>query len=358
MEGGVKRDMAMAKVSLGSTLLATFSIYASEGKISGRGPSRAADRQALERTGWKPYSIKVGDEWFTYSGLDPMSGLLAIAADYSEYARYAPDADAIEEVFLGASFAIAHYMGEQPYLQGIADISKLVDLSEPGTAESILNQLGKQTSSYVIGGSPVGAYGSMVAGIERMLDPSKKDTKAHPELPMFIRGFAEGFNKYRSRLPYFNADLPDMLNVWGDKAYEGSGAAHEMVLPTRVSPEQFSPADEILVSVGSPISMKSFDKVDGVELTAEERNRLKVIYGKEIKFMGSGIKESIVDAYNAPGFAQLETDAKQNGIKVIHERFLTAAKSILKQSPESAELNMRIERLKMKINAHGNYYKE
>jgi hypothetical protein len=358
MEGGVKRDMAMAKVSLGSTLMTTFAIYASEGKISGRGPERAADRQALERTGWKPYSIKVDDEWYTYSGLDPMSGLLAIAADYAEYARYSPDADAIEEVFLGGAFAIAHYMGEQPYLQGVADIAKLVDVSEPGMAKNILNQLGKQASSYVIGGSPVGAYGSMVAGIERMLDPTKKDTKAHPELPMFVRGFAEGFNKYRSRLPYFNADLPDMLNMWGDKAYEGSGAAHEMVLPTRVSPEQFSPADEVLINLGSPLNMKAFDKIDGVELTGEERNRLKMIYGKEIKYMGTGVKEAIVDAYNDPGFAALTLDQKQTNIRVIHERFMDAAKSILKQSPEGAELNMRIDKLKRNREAFGLYYKE
>ena len=108
-QGGVARDMAMAKVTLGSSILATYASMAGEGNISGRGPARGADREALERTGWKPYSIKVGDEWVSYNGLEPVSALLAIAADYADYARYEPDATKVEEVFLGATFSIYPY---------------------------------------------------------------------------------------------------------------------------------------------------------------------------------------------------------------------------------------------------------
>jgi hypothetical protein len=356
-KGGVHRDMAMAKVTLGSAILATFASLAAEGNISGSGPRRAADREALERTGWKPYGIKAGEQWITYSGLEPMSALLAIAADYAEYAKYEPDATKVEEVFLGAAFSIFEYIGEQPWLQGVADIGKAVARADDGKGkEAFVNGIIKQLTGFVIGGSPIGAYNSMVAGIERLIDPTKKDVKADPDLPLGVRGFYEGFNRYTNRLPYFNQALPNDLNMWGDERKEGQGKFYEMVLPTRVSPEQFSEADDILVRLGSPLSVKGFDKVDGVELTAEERNRYKQIYGKEVVSSGRDIKGAIVEMAYTPGFDTLPLDQQQENVKAVHRKYQDAAKQLLLS--ESPDLVARIEKLKANREAFGIYYKE
>lgn len=355
-QGGVTRDIAMAKVTLGSSILATYASMAGEGNISGRGPARGADREALERTGWKPYSIKAGDEWISYNGLEPISALLAIAADYAEYAKYEPDATKTEEAFLGATFAVYHYLADQPYLQGVADIGKLIGDADSGKVKAGINAFAKQVSGFVIGGSPLGAYNSTIAGIERLIDPTKKDTRADPELPIAVRGFVEGFNKYTARLPYFNASLPNDLNMWGDERKEGQGKAYEMVLPTRVSPEQFSEADDILVRLGSPLSVKGFDKVDGVELTATERNRFKQIYGKEVVSAGRDIKSAIVEMAMTPGFDMLPLDQQQENIKAVHRKYADAAKSMLLM--ETPDLQMRIEKLKANREAFGIYYKE
>ena len=355
--GGPARDMAMAKVTLGSTFMATYAGFAAEGNISGRGPARKEERDALERTGWKPYSIKVGDEWISYSGLEPVSALMAIAADYAEYAKYEPDATKAEEVFLGAVFSTYHYLSEQPYMQGVADIGKLVGDADSGKVKAGINALAKQFGSFVIGGSPMGAYNSLVANIERMIDPTKKDPKADPDLPIAVKGFYEGLvNKYASRLPYFNQMLPDDLNMWGEPKMEGQGKGYEMILPTRVSPEQFSPADDILVRLGGPIGVKSFERIDGVELTGEQRNRYKQIYGQEIVVGGLGIKDSIVEMANAPGFELLPLDAQQKNIKHIHEMYVKAAKD--KLILENPEISQKIEKLKANREAFGLYYKE
>lgn len=355
--GGPARDMAMAKITLGSTFLATYAGFAAEGNISGRGPARKEERDALERTGWKPYSIKVGDEWISYSGLEPVSALMAISADYAEYAKYEPDATKAEEVFLGAIFSTYHYLSEQPYMQGVADVGKLVGDADSGKVKAGINALAKQFGSFVIGGSPLGAYNSLVANIERMIDPTKKDPKADPDLPIAVKGFYEGLvNKYASRLPYFNQFLPDDLNMWGEPKMEGQGKGYEMILPTRVSPEQFSPADDILVRLGGPIGVKSFERVEGVELTAEQRNRFKQIYGQEIVVGGLGVKDTIVEMANAPGFELLPLDAQQKNIKNVHETFTNAAKD--KLIMESPDLSQKIEKLKANREAFGLYYKE
>ena len=350
-KGGVYRDMALAKVTLGSAVLATFGALAGEGSITGRGPARKADRDALIRDGWQPYSIKVGDKYYSYNGMEPISALLAVAADYAEYAKHEQDASKIEEVFLGGTYGLYEYLKEQPYLQGVAEVAKLLGTSQGGEVDGkkIVDGLVKQFGGFVIGGSPAGVYSSLLAGIERLSDPTNRDTRASPELPMGVRGFFEAFNKYKSRLPYFNADLPEALNLWGDATKSGTGAAYELVLPTKVTPQQFSEVDDALVRMGSPIGMPD-RKIDGVEIDAMQYNRLLTIYGKELPS-----KAEILNIMQTPGFDLLSLDDQQKTVQRVHSKFMDVAKNQLKA--EQPRLQAKIDELQELRKANGLYYK-
>lgn len=350
-KGGVYRDMALAKVTLGSAMLATFAALSGEGSITGRGPARKADRDALIRDGWQPYSLKVGDKYYSYSGMEPVSALMAIAADYAEYAKHEQDASKIEEVFVGATYGLYEYLKEQPYLQGVAEVAKLAGTEQEDKIDGkkIVDGLTKQLGGFVIGGSPAGAYSSLLAGIERLSDPTNRDTRASPELPMGVRGFIEAFNKYKSRLPYFSADLPEVLNLWGDPTKSGTGAAYELVLPTRVTPQQFSEVDDLLVRMGSPIGMPE-RKIDGVEMDAFQNNRLLTIYGKELPS-----KQEILNIMQTPGFDLLSLDDQQKTVQRVHSKYMDAAKQQLKS--EDTSLQAKIDELKELKKANGLYYK-
>ena len=350
-KGGIYRDMALAKVTLGSAILATFGSIAAEGQITGRGPERKADREALLRDGWQPYSLKIGDSYYSYAGMEPVSALLAIAADYAEYAKHEPDADKVEQVFLGATYGLYEYLKEQPYLQGIAEVAKSIGMNQNGQVDgkAIVNNLAKQFGGFAIGGSPAGAYSSLVAGIERLLDPAARDVRANPDLPMGVRGFVEAFNRYRSRLPVFNESLPESLNLWGDPVLQSRGNPMELVLPTRVSPAQFSLVDDALVRIGSPVGMPE-RKVDGVELTAEQYNRLLTIYGKELP-----AKQSLMDVMMAPGFTLLSLDDQQRTVQSTHSKFVQAARDQLKR--EDPLLRAKIDELTELRRANGLFYK-
>ena len=350
-KGGIYRDMALAKVTLGSAFLATYAALSAEGSITGRGPERKADREALMRDGWMPYSIKIGDSYYSYQGMEPVSALMAIAADYAEYAKHEPDASKVEEVFLGATYGLYEYLKEQPYLQGVADVAKLIGTNQQGAVDGkkIVDGLVKQFGGFAIGGSPAGVYSSLVAGISRLSDPTRKDTRADPELPMGVRGFVEAFNKYKSRLPYFNSDLPEALNLWGDPVLTSRGNPMELVLPTRVSPAQFSLVDDALVRIGSPVGMPD-KKIDGVEMTAEQYNRLLTIYGKELPS-----KQGIMDVMLSPGFTLLSLDDQQKTVQSVHSKYMQAAQGQLKQ--EDPALQARIAELQELRKANGLYYK-
>jgi hypothetical protein len=350
-KGGVYRDMAIAKVTLGSAVLATFGALAGEGSITGRGPARKADRDALLRDGWQPYSLKIGDKYYSYNGMEPISALLAVAADYAEYAKHETDASKIEEVFLGGTYGLYEYLKEQPYLQGVAEVAKLLGTTQQGEVDGkkIVDGLVKQFGGFVIGGSPAGVYSSLLAGIERLSDPTNRDTRASPELPMGVRGFVEAFNKYKSRLPYFSAELPESLNLWGEPTKSGTGAAYELVLPTRVTPQQFSEVDDALVRMGSPIGMPE-RKIDGVEMDAFQYNRLLTIYGKELP-----AKQEILNIMQTPGFDLLSLDDQQKTVQRVHSKFMDAARNMLKA--EDPRLQVKIDELKELRKANGLYYK-
>lgn len=334
-KGGIHRDMALAKVTLGSSMIATLGYMANQGLFTGRGPERKADRDAWLRDGKQPYSVNLGDTHLSYSGMEPASAIIAIASDYAEFAKYSDDDDAIEEVFMGAVFGIYSYLSEQPALQGLSDIVNLAlgrrnDPTDSVSGKDVVNQLVKQYSGFLIGGSPIGAYNSAVASIDRLLDPTKKDTRANPELPMGVRGFVEAFNQYRSRLPIFSNDLPEDLNLWGDPILRSHGNPLEILSPTKVSPAQFSDVDDALWRLGSPISMPS-RKIDGVELTAEQMNRLKTIYGKELN-----AKDQLRTIINSPGFANLPKyndqepgQSQQGSIAAAHSKLMQRARQQL-----------------------------
>ena len=351
-KGGVYRDMALAKVTLGSTIMATFALLAAEGKITGSGPAKKEDRDALERTGWKPYSFKPGDTYYSYSGMEPISAMIGIASDYNEYAQRETDDSKIEEVFLGSVFGMYEYLAEQPYLQGIADMAALLGFGKKGQELDIkktIDNAFKQLGGFVIGGSPAGVYSSLFAATERMVDPTNRDPRANPELPMGVRGFMESFNRYKSRLPYFNADLPEELNLWGDPIKSGTGAVYEMFLPTKVSPEQFSEVDDLLVRIISPIG-KPDRKIDGVELNAVQYNRLITIYGKELPS-----KDQILATMQTPGFDRLLLKDQQKYVQGVHSKYMDMArKQLLTEYPE---IQVKIDEREELKNDRVNFYK-
>jgi hypothetical protein len=56
-EGGITRDIALAKMGMGTTALTVFGALAANGMITGGGPGRGGTDENLRRSGWRPYSF-------------------------------------------------------------------------------------------------------------------------------------------------------------------------------------------------------------------------------------------------------------------------------------------------------------
>ena len=73
--------LARSQCAFGMFSLAIGSMMAFNGLITGSAPSDPKERKALLATGWKPYSFKVGDNYISYQGYEPLHGMLGFAAD-------------------------------------------------------------------------------------------------------------------------------------------------------------------------------------------------------------------------------------------------------------------------------------
>ena len=303
--GGIKRDMALARVTLGTGVTASVGAFALEGKITGFGPMRQGDKEALKGNGWQEFSVvfnksdvdpellkkfqeittvSVGPDkvYISYAGLEPLSTLLGISATAGEYSMMnAGEAD-MTELMTGAGLGFYTYLAEQPMLQGFGEINKALTSGAkdaPTLFYNIATRLGKQVGGFAIGGSPLGVHSSMVAAVERLVNPNRSNTmEALSEEEMDIasgarRGFWEALNQAKSRNPLTSDSLPPLLDpITGEVKKAGKGNLYEMFSPFRNSDGKFSPAHAVLVEYGVPQYLPP-KKFSGVELTAEQYNR-------------------------------------------------------------------------------------
>lgn len=360
-KGGPSRDLALAKVTMGSMFLYGATELAASGYLVGSGSGRRSDREAFRRGGGQPYAVvlpaqgvtedqvqrlsdigkvSLSDDkiYISFAGLEPIGALLAIAADYANYAKYAEDTEEINVVFGGAVYSMYNYMHDQPFLQGASDVMALIGGVRDGdlNMEDFINGMTKQVGAFAIGGSPAGAYSSLVASVERYLDPELTDTSIKGmDLQVGVAGFYEAFLRYRSRIPEFNDSLPPSLNLWGKVNMSGRGAVDELLLPTRVTFGEFSPLDDELFQLGSPIRMPS-RTISGVEINAFQYNDLIKIYADELN-----AKQELTNIIYTPGYTILRNGVKQGILQNTHNKLMGAARNILVSRHPELQLEIR-----------------
>lgn len=384
--GGAERDLAMAKFGMGSMVMVGLSSLALEGRITGSGPGNAQLRTTYQRDGWRPYSIvlkngewdedfrlylsqfpgmdpsvgKNGNLYVSFRGFEPLSAVLAMAADYTEYARYEDDEDEIAQVGLGALFGLYQYMGNSPFMQTLSGMVGAVGNQIPNPRQvmkDVINEITKAGTGYLIDGSPVGAWSSMQAQIERNVDGTRKDITAHPDLPVGVKGFYEAFLRKRSRVPGLSADLPNRLNRWAEPEMELDPSSPILGnLGIRTNTSKMQEVDRVLIALRMPLAMpqRAIEKNGArVKLTTEQYNRMLTIYAKETVVGGKRVQEALVARAKDPAFATLDLDQQQEIIKDLDNEFMKEARDRL--ISEDVNLQTKLEKEAFKKGSAGLY---
>lgn len=73
--------LARSQVAFGMFSFITAAGLAMSGMITGSAPTDKKERAALFETGWKPYSIRIGNQYVSYQGYEPIQTICGFAAD-------------------------------------------------------------------------------------------------------------------------------------------------------------------------------------------------------------------------------------------------------------------------------------
>jgi hypothetical protein len=129
-DASVRADAA-GRFAFATASLATFGMLAASGVITGGGPKNKAERELKIQSGWQPYSIRIGDTYYSYRRLDPFSSMLGLVTDIVEGYQYADDRSIpLLDAALNASIlSVARNLTNKSYLTGITNVSNA--LSNP-----------------------------------------------------------------------------------------------------------------------------------------------------------------------------------------------------------------------------------
>ncbi len=217
-QGGEAADLAKARVALGTATMVSVAGLARAGFITGGGPSDAVLRENLTRQGWQPYSIKIGDRYYSYKRIEPFATVIGIAADLTAIAGQVYDTGKYDKIVTSLAVALAKNVTSKTYMEGFSKLIDVIQNPERYGQAAIENFM--RTIMPRIG-----------ANIERQFDPELR----------YTRGLLDALIQ---DVPGFSSILQPDVDLWGRHVvYETGPYGTGMINPFYTSTEKPNPVD-------------------------------------------------------------------------------------------------------------------
>jgi hypothetical protein len=253
-----KMSDEIGKMAFGQLISTSMAYEAWQGNITGRLSNKKPEREALMRQGIMPYSIKVGDKYYSYKGFEPVASWLGLMANIMEQVKEnnkEPTSQQVAQVALET----VKFMREQPFLTGIKDLFNAMDDPERYGQQFVQNMV---TSSAIPSG---------VSWAARLQDPTYRETSTIPQAIM-------------ARLPGLSKQLQPKLDLWGRPiSKEGTLLERALNPAGGVTYKPDLVEEELLLLEKFPDKIAK--KYRGIPLSIDERNIITKIEGGVTKMI-------------------------------------------------------------------------
>ena len=246
--GGAQRDLAIAKVLVGSGVGAVIAELAAKGVITGSAPSDDNQRRLMMANGWQPYSFKIGDQYYSYRRLDPFAMTFGTAADLATMGEGMTEKQREKGAALWTASVVAN-LASRTWLSGVTDALEALQDPERYSGNFIKRLIGSATV-------PTGS-----AQIARTLDPTMRET---PDIGSYMQ----------SRMPGKSDELFPKRDVWGQPIVGEGGVGPDIVSPIWTSTDRRDPITAEALRVGATVSPPSKG-----DMTPEQYDRLQPVVG-------------------------------------------------------------------------------
>jgi len=241
-KGGAARDVAFAKMGTGAVVTyVTYQLY-EEGFLTGNGPSNPNQRRVLEKTGWKPNSVRdpATGKYYPYKRLEPFAGAVGGLVNKLEAAKYAATEEDAALLMSIAIFGIAEHALEGTFMTGLNDLLQ-VSVSKTKSPASYF-------SSIATGFVPMA---SLLRATTKMIDPQMRRTTDDRE---YQTGFLRQMNqKLRKSIPGLSFALRPARYWDGTVATPSQGRVAYSMSPVKMSEDKgATPIDRELIKNGVP----------------------------------------------------------------------------------------------------------
>jgi hypothetical protein len=148
-----KQEQQVTKAFVGTIALTALAKYALAGNISGQGPvGNYTKLAALKLNGWQPASIKVGNKWYSYQSLGPLSAPLAILGNYNDQSEYNGMAnDSLHARLTASLLASAQTISDEGFFTGVQGLLDAVNSGGSKAATYFSNEANFLLSSLAPG---------------------------------------------------------------------------------------------------------------------------------------------------------------------------------------------------------------
>ena len=281
----VQRERLIAKQMLGMAATMYINSLVEQGSITGSSPKGDLPK----------FSVKIGDNWYSYARIEPLASLFGIVADMHQiYNNYKKDptwnkkteADILGYFGTAAAQSVADNILNKSFVEGIAKMFSAV-LKPEQYAQSYLE-------TYTTAAIPAG-----VAAVARGIDPYERQ----------VIGFLD---KLKGRIPGLRDTLPIRYDNMGQPIQTSMSevlTGVKVFTPTELQ-KRLNEVDVDIKGIGK--------KVGKVELSAEQLSRYGQLAGG---YFSAGLEKTM----NSPQWNKLDDFQKEYYVKTILEKSRGAA---------------------------------
>jgi hypothetical protein len=272
----IAKSQYQGRMAIGAMAVAAPAIWAFNDNLTGNGPPPGPERQAWLLS-YQPMSIRVGNKWVSYQGIEPLSSIMSVAADAVMLAKMG-SADAAERIIGQLGFSIAAAVTEKSFLAGLSTIGELLDPMRQG-------QGGIERAIYNTVNNFIPMSGAR-RGLYNALQPYTMEVDGELQRAM---------NVALGGLALQGATRIDPLT--GDEVPSFAGNFYNAVSPVRIMPADVDPVKKMLSDINFKIPSNRTG-LGGMELTAKDRNELnRTMYGL-------GLRERLESLMKEPWFKE------------------------------------------------------